>query len=146
MTSTVDATAILQRMEPTRQRPAAVALLGVLAYLTALVQLLSAVASTILLLRPGQVQVLFQREVSDWYWLITAALSAVLFFAYIWLGRGIFAGAPYAWPVVNLLAAINLTFGVLYLFQGTGWASVILSALVLVLNNLRGVRDWYAQP
>ena len=133
-------------MEPTRQRPPAVTLLGVLAYVTAIVQVLSAVASLVLLLRPGQVQVLFQREVSDWYWLTTAMLSAVLFFAYIWLGRGIFAGASYAWPVVNLLALINLAFGVLYLFQGTGWATVILSALVLVLNNLRGVRDWYAQP
>lgn len=146
MTSTVNATAILQRMEPTRQRPAAVTLLGLLGYLTAFVQLLSAVASVVLLLRPGQVQVLFARDVSDWYWVITAALSAVLFFAYIWLARGILSGADYAWPVVNLLALINLAFGVLYLFQGTGWASVILSVLVLLLNNLRGVRVWYAHP
>jgi hypothetical protein len=121
-----------------------VTLLGFLAYLTAVVQMLTALASVILLLRPGQVQILFQRPVSDWYWVITAALSAVLFFAYIWLGRGILAGEAYAWPVVNLLALINLAFGALYLFQGTGWATVILSALVLLLNNLRGVREWYA--
>lgn len=131
-------------MAPTDPRPPAVTLLGALAYLIAVVELLSATASVILLLRPGQVQVLFGAQVSDWYWIVTAALSAVLFLAYIWLGRGILSGADYAWPVVNLLATINLVFGLFYLFQGTGWANVALSGLVLVLNNTRGVREWYA--
>ena len=146
MSSTVDVTAILQRMTPTGTRPPAVTLLGLVAYLTAVVEMLSGIASVILLMRPGQVQILFGQAVSDWYWIITAALSAVLFVAYIWLGRGILAGAEFAWPVVNLLAVINLVFGVLYLFQGTGWANVSLSALVLVLNNLRVVREWYRDP
>ena len=146
MPSTVDVTAILQRMTPTGTRPPAVTLLGVLAYLTAVVEMLSGVASLILLARPGQAQLLFDRPVSDWYWVITASLSAALFVAYIWLARGILAGADHAWPVVNVLALLNLAFGALYLFQGTGWANVALSALVLVLNNLRGVRVWYGEP
>lgn len=118
-------------------------MLGILAYVNAIIQLISAVAAIVLMLRPGQVQLLFGDSVSDVYWIISAALSGFLFFAYIWLAKGIFAGLDYAWTVVNLLAIINLLFGFFYLFQGTGLLMVLISVLVLLLNNTRGVRDWY---
>jgi phosphoglycerol transferase MdoB-like AlkP superfamily enzyme len=131
-------------MQPTVVRPAAATALGVLAYLVAFLQMLSTVAALVLWLRPGQVQEIFSEPVSDWYWVVSAVLSMFLFFAYIWLARGILSGRDYAWTVVNLLALINLFFGLLYLFHGTGLLITLLSALVLALNNLRGVRDWYA--
>lgn len=124
-------------------RPGAATVLGVLAYLNAAVNLLSAVAAVVLLLRPQQVQLLFGDSVSDVYWVISAALSGFLFFAYVWLAKGFFAGLDYAWTVVNLLAIINLLFGVLYLFQGTGVLMVLISVMALILNNTRGVREWY---
>ena len=127
----------------TQKRPGAATLLGVFTYLMAFVQLMSAIAAIMLWLRPGQAQEIFNAPVSDWYWVITALLSGFLFFAYIWLARGIFAGAPFAFSLVNMLAIINLIFGLLYLFQGTGWASVILSIIVLALNNSQSVRGWY---
>ncbi len=130
-------------MDPDRSRPASATALGLLAYLTALLQLLSAVAAAVLWLRPGQAQEIFAEPVSDWYWVISAALSLFLFFAYIWLGKGILAGMDYGWTVVNLLAGINLVFGVLYIFHGTGLLMIAVSALVLLLNNSRGVREWY---
>jgi hypothetical protein len=131
-------------MRPTIERPAAATALGVVAYLVAFLQLLSTVAALVLWLRPGQVQEIFGESVSDWYWVVSAALSVFLFFAYIWLARGILSGREYPWTVVNLLALINLFFGLLYLFRGTGLLIILLSALVLALDNLRGVRDWYA--
>lgn len=130
-------------METLRKRPGAATLLGVLAYLNAIIQLITAVAAIVLMFRPGQVQLLFGNSVSDVYWIISAALSVFLFFAYLWLAKGIFAGLDYAWTVVNLLAIINLLFGFFYLFQGTGVLMVLISVLVLLLNNTRGVRDWY---
>jgi hypothetical protein len=130
-------------MDQLRKRPGAATLLGVLAYINAVVQLLTAVAAIVLLFRPGQVQLLFGDTVNDAYWIISAVLSGFLFFAYIWLGKGIFAGLDYAWTVVNLLAIINLLFGLFYIFQGTGLVSVLISILVLVLNNTRSVREWY---
>lgn len=130
-------------METTRTRPGAVTFLAVLAYLIAFVQMLSVIAAIVLWVRPGQVQELFNASVSDWYWLASAALSFFLFFAYIWLARGILTGMPYGWSVVNLLAMINLLFGVFYLLQGTGILMILISILALLLNNSRGVREWY---
>ena len=130
-------------METLRKRPGAATVLGILAYLNAIIQLITAVAAIVLMFRPGQVQLLFGDSVSDVYWIISAALSGFLFFAYIWLAKGIFAGLDYAWTVVNLLAIINLIFGLFYLFQGTGVLMILISVLVLLLNNTRGVRDWY---
>ena len=130
-------------MEPPRKRPGAATLLGVLAYLSAFVNLMNAIASIVLLFRPGQVQELFGDGVSDIYWVISAALSGFLFFAYIWLAKGVFAGMEYAWTVVNLLAIINLIYGLFYIFQGTGLITVTVSILVILLNNTRRVREWY---
>lgn len=143
--STVPA-GILRNVEKPLKRPLAASTLAVLAYLNAGVQLISAIAAIILLLRPGQVQLFFGDSVSDAYWVISAALSGFLFFAYLWLGKGIVAGVDYAWTVVNLLAIINLFFGVFYLFQGTGVLMVLISVLALILNNTRSVREWYGNP
>ena len=38
---------------------------------------------------------------------------------------------------------INLLFGFLYLLQGTGLLMILVSILALLLNNSRGVREWY---
>lgn len=108
-----------------------------------MLQLLTAVAAVVLVLRPGHAQLLFGDSVNDAYWVISAALSGFLFFAYIWLAKGIFGGLDYAWTVVNLLALINLLFGFLYLLQGTGLLMVLISVLALILNNMRSVREWY---
>lgn len=142
MISTVPA-GILRTVETLRTRPGAATLLGILAYINAILQLLTAIAAIVLLLRPGQVQLLFGDTVNDAYWIISAALSGFLFFAYIWLAKGILAGLDDAWTVVNLLAIINLLFGLFYLLQGTGVLMVLISVLVLVLNNTRSVREWY---
>lgn len=130
-------------MDTTVKRPLAATVLGLLAGLNAILQLITAVAAVVLWLRPDQVQELFNAPVSDFYWLISAALSGFLFFAYIWLAKGIFNGLDYAWPVVNMLAIINLIFGLFYLLQGTGILMVLISIVVILLNNSRGVRDWY---
>lgn len=130
-------------MDTVRKRPGSATLLAVLAYVTAFLQLITAVAAIVLWLRPGELQQLFNTSVSDWYWVISAALSLFLFFAYLWLAKGILNGLDYAWTVVNLLAIINLIFGLFYLFQGTGLLSVLVSIAVLILNNSRSVREWY---
>lgn len=59
------------------------------------------------------------------------------------MAKGFFTGLDYGWTVVNLLAVINLLFEPFYLLQGTGVATVLISALVLLLNNTRSVRGWY---
>lgn len=59
-------------------------MLGILACLSAIVHLATAVAAIFPILRPGQVQLLFRDTVSDAYWIMSATLSTFLFFAYIW--------------------------------------------------------------
>lgn len=130
-------------MDTTQKRPGAATLLGFFAYLSAFVQLLTVIAAIFLWLRPGQTQEIFNAPVSDWYWVLMALLSLFLFFAYIWLARGIFAGMPYAYSLVNMLALINLIFGLFSLFQGTGLLSILISIIVLALNNSQSVRAWY---
>ena len=106
-------------------------------------QFFAAAAAVFFVLRPGEAQQLFSASVSDWYWVMTAALSLILGLIYLWISKGMLAGDAQAWMLVNLLALINLFFAIFQIPFGSGWATLVLSALLLLVNNTPSVRRWF---
>jgi len=125
------------------KRPFIVLVLAALIILGALMQFFSAAAATFFVIRPGEAQELFNASVSDWYWVMTAALSVILGLIYLWIGKGMLAGNAQTWMLVNLLAFINLFFAIFQIPFGSGWAVLALSALLLIVNNTPAVRRWF---
>ncbi|NQU36909.1 MAG: hypothetical protein HQ526_04840 [Actinobacteria bacterium] len=125
------------------KRPFIVVVLAVLVILGALVQFFAAAAAVFFAFRPGEAQQLFNASVSDWYWVMTAALSLVLGLIYLWISRGMLAGNAQAWMLVNVLAFINLFFAIFQIPVGSGWATLAISALLLLVNNTPAVRRWF---
>lgn len=126
-----------------RKRPYTASFLAVVIYIAAIVQLLAVVAAIVLMLRPGDAQQLFGQPASDWYWLVTAGLTLFLALVYFWMARGILRGDAQAWMLLNLIAILNIVFAIFQIPFGTGWASLFLNALILILNNVASVRNWF---
>ena len=124
-------------------RPGIVSVLAVLVFVGALIQFITTAAALSLSIRPGDEQRLFDVPVNDGYWLTTAVLSMVLGLIYVWIGRGLLAGNPQSWTLVNVLAIINAFFALFQLPFGTGWAAIFLSVIILALNNTSSARQWF---
>lgn len=129
--------------EPQEKRPWVVVLLAFLIFVAAFVQLATVVVAVIFMFRPGEAQQLFGQSVSDWYWLMTAILTFILALIYIWMGRGMLAGDPQAWMLLNILAIINIIFAIFQIPFGTGWAELLLNIIILAFNNMADTRRWF---
>jgi hypothetical protein len=125
------------------ERPAVVVVLAVLIVVGAFIQFFAAAAAVFFAFRPGEAQQFFNATVSDWYWVITAALSLFLGLIYLWISRGMLTGDAQAWILVNLLAVITLFFALFQTPFGSGWATLALSAVLLLVNNTPAVRRWF---
>ena len=52
-------------------------------------------------------------------------------------------GSATAYTIINLLAMLNIFFGLLRLPYG--WAEIVLNALVLVIVNGRAAKEWFTR-
>ncbi len=127
----------------TTKRPPNVTAIGILVMVGAILQFLAATSAVVLALRSGAVQHLFGASVSDWYWITSAILSLILGLIYVWIAKGVFGGNSSAWMLVNLLAIINLVFAMFQIPFGTGWATIFLNAIILLMNNTASARAWF---
>ncbi len=126
------------------QRPKIVTALGVLVVLAAVLLLIGAIADVILINRPGDLQRLFGRPVSDTFWIVSATVSVFMALVYLWVSRAVFDGNPLGHMLVNIVAVINLIFGVLLIAEGAGWGEILVNVVILILNNTKASRDWFA--
>ncbi|MDZ7578411.1 MAG: hypothetical protein U0904_09605 [Candidatus Nanopelagicales bacterium] len=124
-------------------RPVSVTGVAVLFVLGAVLQFITAGLYVVLAIRPGEVQEFYGAPTSDWYWILTAMLSGLLGFIYLWIARQQLAGDPQAWMLANILMVINLFFALFSLGYGTGWAVLALNAVALVLNNTSAAREYF---
>lgn len=131
---------------PTGKRPGTVTVLVVLLIIAALLQLLATVLAILFAIKPGISQEVFGQPVSDFYAITTAILSFILALIYFWIARGLIAGDPQAWLLVNVLAIINIVFAVFQLPFGSGWLALIVNLLILALNNTAKTRTWFSLP
>ena len=125
------------------KRPGSVLGVVILVFTGALIQFISAVLAIVLAFRPGEQQQLFSNPVSDWYWIMMAALSVILGLIYVWVGRGVLAGDPQSWVLINVLALINVLFAVFQLATGTGWTALVINLVILLLNNTTATKRWF---
>lgn len=74
---------------------------------------------------------------------INGLLSVVLGLMYLWLARETLIGSRTAYLLVNILATINIVFGLLRLPYG--WVVIGLSAVALLAANTSRAREWFTQ-
>ena len=125
------------------KRPGAVLAVVFLVFIGAIIQFATALIAIVLALKPGEAQEIFSNPVSDWYWVLTAVLSFILGMIYVWIGRGMLAGDPQSWMLVNVLAIINVVFALFQLPTGTGWTAIFLNLVILALNNTGHTKRWF---
>ena len=128
------------------KRPFTITIIAVLIFIAGILQLVATAAAIILIFRPGDVQQLQGQPVSDWYWILTAVLAFIMALIYFWIAKGALRGDAEAWMLINILAIINIVFALFQLAFGTGWASLAINILVLIVNNTAKARGWYRIP
>lgn len=131
---------------PGGKRPGTITIIAVLIFLAGILQLIATAVAIILIFQPGDVQHLHGQPVSDWYWVLTAVLSFIMALIYFWIAKGALRGDAEAWMLINILAVINIVFALFQLAFGTGWFSLILNIIVLIINNTQKARAWYRIP
>jgi len=132
--------------QPAAKRPNTVLAVVIVVCAAALLQFAAAAVGVIFALRPGEAQQFLSHPISDWYWIINAALSLVMGLIYIWIARGLLAGDPQAWLLVNLLAIINIFFALFQITYGIGWTAIAVNAILLALNNTSTAKSWFRLP
>jgi hypothetical protein len=125
------------------KRPSSVTVVAVLMIIGGVAYLLGGALSLFLWFQPGEVQLFFGSAVSDWYWIVNAALSVFLGLAFIWVARLAMAGDYGAGLTITMLAIINLIFSVFNIFQGYGWVTLFVAIVVLILNQGAAAQQWY---
>lgn len=124
-------------------RPGTVVVVAIMVWIIALLNLLAALGALYLAIQPGEQEVLFGAETSDWVWYFNALMSFILFLIYVWLGRGQLRGDAQAWMLVNILMVINIFFAFFQLFYGTGFVTILFALIVLLLNNVSGAKPYF---
>jgi hypothetical protein len=124
-------------------RPGSVTFVSFMMFVGGVAYLFGAALNVYLWFQPGEVQLFYGAEVSDWYWVINGLLSLFLGVAFIWVGRLALAGDYSAGLTITMLAIINIVFSLFNLFSGYGWVTLLVSILVLALNQSRSAQDWY---
>lgn len=135
-----------QPVPPTNKRPGSIIIVAILVCLAGFIQLIATAAAIVLILQPGDLQLLQGQAVSDWYWVLTATLSFIMACIYFWIAKGALRGNAEAWMLINILAVINIVFSLFQLAFGTGWVSLLINVLVLMINNTQKARQWYRIP
>ena len=127
----------------TGRRPASVSFAAAMMFLGALGYLVGLCIHVYLLFQPGEAQLFYSQPAPDVYWLLMACLDAFLMIGFGWIGRLALRGDPGAGMTINLLALINLVFSLFNVLQGFGWVTLLISVLVLIVNNTASARAWY---
>jgi len=127
------------------KRPGAVTFASICMFIGAAGYLAGFIIDIFLIIQPDEKQLFYNNQVSDWYFVINALLDAALVVGFIWIGRMALAGDYGAGMTINLLAIINLVFSLFNIFHGYGWITLIVSVLVLILNNTAAAQNWYRQ-
>jgi len=126
----------------TTGRPFAVTLLGALVYVAALFNIITGIWWMID--APAITDHLGTTvEVSPFLVFLNGLLSLVLGIMFIWLASITFAGSVVAYELINLLAIINIIFGLFRLPYGLG--AILLSVIVLLLVNLRSSQQFLSK-
>ncbi len=127
-------------------RPVSVAVLAVLVFLSAVYNIVIGVIFMLSIIgtNPGFTDLAGNvHEVSGWYLFFTGAVDVLFGLLMVWLGRMTLAGSRTAYMLINVLAIINISFGMLSLPYG--WGMVAINIVALVLVNTRGARDFLTQ-
>lgn len=127
----------------TTRRPTSVRFVVVMMYVAALSYVAGIVTNITLLMRPDAAQLLFDRPVSDWFWIMSSILDFVLVVAFVWIARMAWRGDYSAGMMITLLASLNIAFSLVKLGQIYGWLVLGLSLAVLVSNISASAQDWY---
>lgn len=127
-------------------RPVAVSILAVLVLLSAIYNVIIGV---LLMLSPLGANPTFTdlagnaHEVSGFYLFMTGLIDLIFGLLMFWLARITMAGSNQAYVLINLLAVLNIVFGMLSLPYG--WGIVAISILALILVNLPGSRAFLSR-
>ena len=124
-------------------RPASVSFAAAMMFLASLGYAVLLVIHVYLIFQPGEAQLFFSTTAPDFYWILMACLDAVLIFGFAWIGLLAMRGDPGAGMTINLLALINLVFSLFNILHGVGWATLLISVLVLIINNTASAKAWY---
>jgi len=82
-------------------------------------------------------------EVSGFYLFLSGTIDLLFGLLMIWLARITLAGSTQAYMLINVLAVLNIFFGLLSLPYG--WFMVAVSVLALILVNLPGSKAFLSQ-
>ncbi len=82
-------------------------------------------------------------EVSGFYLFMTGAIDLLFGLLMVWLARITLAGSAQAYVLINVLAVLNIVFGMLSLPYG--WFMVAVSVVALILVNLPGSRAYLSR-
>lgn len=124
-------------------RPASVSFAAAMMFLGALGYVVALGIHLYLVFQPGESQLFYSQPAPDIYWILMACLDFVLAVGFVWIGRLALRGDGGAGMTINLLAIINLVFSLFSILQGVGWATLVISVLVLIANNTSSARAWY---
>ena len=125
------------------RRPASVSFAAAMMFLGSLGYLVGLGIHIYLFFQPGESQLFYSVAAPDIYWILMACLDVLLVIGFAWIGVLALRGDPGAGMTINLLALINLVFSLFNVLQGFGWATLVISVLVLIVNNTASARAWY---
>ena len=83
------------------------------------------------------------QSVPGFVMIVGGSVSVLLAGMYLWLAREVMVGSRTAYLLVNVLATLNIAFGLLRLPYG--WIVIGLSALALLGANGSGARAWFSR-
>jgi hypothetical protein len=127
-------------------RPVAVSILAVLVLISAIYNVIIGV---LLMLSPLGTNPTFTdlagnaHEVSGFYLFFTGTIDLIFGLLMFWLARITMAGSTQAYMLINVLAILNILFGMLSLPYG--WGIVAISIVALILVNLPGSRSFLSR-
>jgi hypothetical protein len=79
-------------------------------------------------------------QVSGFYLFINGLITFIFGLLMFWLARITLAGSTQAFMLINVLAVLNIVFGMLSLPYG--WGIIAISAVALILVNLKSSREF----
>jgi hypothetical protein len=82
-------------------------------------------------------------EVSGFYLFINGMITFIFGLLMFWLASITLAGSTQAYMLINVLAILNIVFGMLSLPYG--WGIIAISAVALILVNLKSSRDFLSR-
>ena len=123
--------------------PATVVATAIAMCIGALGYVVGAGYSVWLLMEPAEAQLLYGASVGDWYWILNAGLDLLLAIAFAWLASQALRGNYGAGMTITLLAVLNIVLALFRLGHVYGWVALVVSVVVLALNNSPSALAWY---